>query len=91
MKRSSTEVMSRKQYNKPRDCSDFQLYRAAHFAVDERNISDFTEYKLSKLILMSTDPKRKAALSGLLANYKLGRVAVAWQSGSNPIYITVAT
>jgi hypothetical protein len=41
------------------------------------------------MIKTTPESDRRRALLELLADYQLGKIAVAWQGGGNPIYITI--
>jgi hypothetical protein len=82
--------MSKKLATKPIGCTEFQLYMGALNlppGIISPSLIDFTEFKLLRLIKTTFEVERKRALVGLLADYKSGRVAIAWQKGSNPIYV----
>ena len=87
-----TNVMSKKLLTKPVDCSEFQLHKnllVLPKGTLRTKLLDFTEFKLRRMIKMTPESDRRRALLELLADYQLGRIAIAWQGGTNPIYITI--
>lgn len=91
MHKTST-IMSKKLVNKPVDCSDFQLHKnmlVLPKGSTNTKLLDFTEFKLRRMIKMTPESDRRRALLELLADYQLGKIAIAWQGGANPIYITI--
>ena len=89
---NTANVMTKRLVSRPAGSSEFQLHKSTLVLPSEtsrKNIADFTEHKLRKMILSTPESERRRALLGLLADYQLGKIAVAWQDGGNPIYITI--
>ena len=73
------------------ESTEFQLHSSqqAIFNGYKDKIIDFTEHKLMKYAALIKDPQQQSVLMSLIADYKAGRVAVAWKRGT-PIYLKVA-
>jgi len=88
----SSMSMVKKLASKPLNCTEFQLHKSQlplPQGFSSTRLLDFTEYKLLGLIRQSRDNDRKYALLNLLADYKAGKVAIAWENGSKPVYVQV--
>lgn len=92
MNKTST-YMTKKFAEKPRGCTEFQLHKnvlkASHPLSFAERLLDFTEFKLKRMIMTSLEADKKRRLLELLADYQSGKVAIAWQNGSSPIYINI--
>lgn len=90
MNKTSTHMI-KKPINKPRGCTEFQLYKNVLLpeGFTKSLVHDFTEFKLKKMIRLTLDGDRKKALAELLAEYQSGKVAVAW-NGTNPVYVNIS-
>lgn len=64
-------------------CTEFQLY------VDrqEENVVDLTERRLAVHMASTRTVRNRMALKTLLADYKAGRAAIAWQAGKPVFYL----
>lgn len=85
-------IMTKRLVNKPLGCSEFQLHKNTLPPMPEdlkAKLVDFTEHKLRRMIMTTPESERRRVLLCLLADYQQGKIAVAWQNGTNPIYVTV--
>lgn len=57
-------------------------------ARDKRRLLDYTEHRLTRYISQITDEAQKATLKRVLAEYRAGKVVVAWQQGK-PVWFAV--
>lgn len=76
----------------PPGTTQFQLHKSQlqiSHGFPKAIILDFTEHKLLALVRQSRDNERKLLLLDLLAKYRAGTVAVAWENGNKPVYISV--
>lgn len=48
---------------------------------DNKNVLDYSEYRLRRYLVSITDQQQKKVVSELLSDYKKGLVAVAWRKG----------
>lgn len=84
--------MVKKLTAKPQNCTEFQLHKSQlplAQGFPKGKVVDFTEHKLLLLIRQTKDNDRKLLLLDLLTQYRAGKVAVAWDSGYKPVYVTV--
>lgn len=84
----TTPLMTKKLATKPPGCTEFQFFKNLGASATSV-VVDFTEFKLKHLIKTTFEVERKRALVGLLTDYQAGRVAVGWQSGSNPMFFNI--
>ena len=76
---------------KPGDrCTEFQLHKSQLTLEirDRRRLLDYTEHRLTRYIKQLTDEIQKATLKRVLADYRAGKVVVAWQEGK-PVWYSV--
>ena len=67
------------QQKEESDTTNYQLY-------SDLEILDFTEKKISTLLITTKTPQRKEQLEHLLKDYKACLVKIAWKRGE-PIFI----
>ena len=85
-------ITEKRLAEKPLNSTEFALYKAflsLATGFPRSKLLDFSEHKLVKLIKHCRDNDRKLMLIKLLGDYKLGKVAIAWESGDKPLYINV--
>lgn len=73
---------------KPGDATtQFQLHKSQH-STRSRTLFDYSEFRLKRCIEKLKDEKQKEMLRGVLKQYKLGLVAIAWRRGQ-PVWLNV--
>lgn len=82
------DVVAKKLPGKPEHSTEFGLH-VSHCTNALQRVIDLSERKLLILIRTCRDADRKLALLSLLADYKSGKVAIAWEKGNRPIYVVV--
>lgn len=80
--------MVKRLAQKPQNCTEFGLHKSQVPGTTDKVI-DFSEYKLQLMIKQTTDSERKVALLGLLADYRMGKIALAWEAGFRPIFVPI--
>lgn len=77
----------RKITTKPPNCTEFSPH-VSTFLTDRSQFIDWTEKKLVRMIIESSgDISRQSELQHLLRMYVAGEVAIAWDSGTKPLFI----
>jgi hypothetical protein len=82
-----TTVITKVEKTKPSARTEFQFYATVK-ALASSNVTDFTEFKLLSIANTLRDKAKKEKVLLLLADYRGGKVAVAWTAG-NPMFISI--
>lgn len=72
------------------DCTSFQLHKSQLNIFDgcRRKIFDYTEHRLVRYAKTLKDEQQKLVINAMVADYKSGKIAIAWRSGQ-PISMKV--
>jgi len=68
--------------------TEYTLHKNYTSASNCKNVIDFSEMKLRKLLTHAGDEQQRKVLSNLINDYINGDVIIAWRSGM-PLFMTV--
>lgn len=69
-------------------CTEYHLHKSQTSERANKNILDFSAFKIMQLMSKTTDESQRLMLAALLRDYREGHVAVGWQNGT-PVWIRV--
>jgi hypothetical protein len=70
------------------NCTEYHLHKSQTSERSNKNILDFSAFKIMQLMSKTPDESQRLMLAALLRDYREGHVAIGWKEGL-PVWIRV--